>query len=154
MECCCSKRGTEGIDQYQRGQEYVRDNLHRSLKKGRRCLLVEPMAKGESPGLLLKFAVDRDHLGVLDVKDTRAEGIVESCQPVRKGSLHIQVLGGLCRNSILQCLLIIKKVRGTREVVRFSIVNEVEHRVCLIPLFLHTTKGKGSIPCGKWYLRR
>lgn len=57
-------------------------------------LLVEPMAKGKGSSFLLRLSVDNDHLGILDLKDARAQCMMESTEPRRQRSLNGELLGG------------------------------------------------------------
>lgn len=84
------------------------------MTREREDLLVEPVAKAEGPGLLLEFTLDRDHLGVLDFKNARAEGVVESSEPFWQCACNFQVLGNLGRHCVLQCLFIHAMKRNTR----------------------------------------
>lgn len=74
-------------------------------------LLVEPVAKAKSSSLLLEFTLDRDHLGVFNFKDTGAEGVVESSEPLWQCACNLQFPGNLGRHCVLQRLYI----RATKE---------------------------------------
>lgn len=64
--------------------------LHET-KQTRPDILVKPMTEAKGSGLLLRLAIDHDHLWVLDLKDSWTEGVMESCKPVRESALDSQV---------------------------------------------------------------
>jgi len=78
--------------------------LHET-EKTRRDILVKPMTEAKGSGLLLRFAIDHDHLWVFDLKDSWAQSVMESCKPVREGALDSQVGRNLGRGCVSQGLV-------------------------------------------------